>query len=91
MLTLVPAVLEEARNRRLSKISIEPDPEAVFVANGVTFPPKVPAWIAYFELVGDAIEYNLHVEARNAREARSLALLRLKDAGVDVDTMARAA
>jgi len=71
--------------RKFNKIlSVETDPEKFDTFNGVRFPPRVPGWIVWFELVGDPIEYNVRVDARNEREARSLALITLASHGVIV-------
>ena len=53
--------------------------------NGVAFAPAEPHWVGFFRLVDDPVEYNVrNIKARSQREAHSLALILLRDRGVDV-------
>ncbi len=71
--------------RKFSRIiSVERDTEKFVTFNGMRFPPEVPGWVVWFALVGDPVEYNVRVDARDEREARSLALITLRSKGVMV-------
>jgi len=79
----VEATIE--RRPRLRSISIERDRTAADFFNGIAFAPAEPHWVGFFRLVDDPIEYNVrNIKARSQREAHSLALIILRDRGVDV-------
>ncbi len=83
MLNLTVMPLTPPPVRTFSQIiSVERDAEKFDTFNGMRFPPRVPGWIVWFKLVGDPIEYNVRVDARDEREARSLALITLASKGV---------
>jgi hypothetical protein len=55
--------------------------------DGIPYAPLNPAFIAYYRLVGDPVEYWLDdIPARNAREARSIALAALREKGINIDS-----
>jgi len=79
----VEATIE--RRPRLRSISIERDRNAADYFNGIAFAPAEPHWIGFFRLADDPVEYNVrNIKARSQREAHSLALILLRDRGVDV-------
>jgi hypothetical protein len=84
-ITTAEAVEATIDRPKLRSISIERDKSAVDRFNGIAFSPMVPRWIAYFKLAGDPSEYSLAViSASSQRHACSLALILLRDRGVDV-------
>jgi hypothetical protein len=85
-------VVTNAGRKFETVLDVERDFEKVVVFNGVPFPPQIPGWIVWFKLIGDPVEYNVRIDARCEREARSLALITLSRAGVDIsETNGRAA
>ena len=73
------------RRPRLRSISIERDRNAADYFNGVAFSPAEPHWIGFFRLADDPVEYSVrNIKARSQREAHSLALIILRDRGVDI-------
>jgi len=84
--TAAEAVEGTIERPKLRSITIERDKSAVDRFNGIAFSPVVPRWIAYFKLSGgDPVEYSLaDISAPSQRHAYSLALIMLRDRGVDV-------
>ena len=84
--TLAAAAVETNERRpKLRSISIERDRNAVDYFNGLAFTPAEPHWVAFLRLVDDPVEYNIrNIRARTQREAHSLALITLRDRGLDI-------
>jgi hypothetical protein len=70
---------------RLRCITIERDRLAVDRFNGRCFSPIETHWIAFFKLVDDPVEYSVaNIKAASQRQAHSLALILIREKGIDV-------
>ena len=80
-----PLDAKAKRAPRLRHTVLERDKTAVRWFNGIAFAVIEPHWIAYFKVESDPVEYQLcGISAQTQRQAHSLALIRLRDAGIDV-------
>lgn len=70
---------------KLSSIKIERSKDDVDRFNGVPFKPLDHSWTAFYRLVDDPIEYWVGgIKASSQRQAHSLALILLRERGIDI-------